>query len=133
MPGPCRTGGCEGGLPWAGVEKGLWRRFRAGWALDAGVIGEETPAMPLLDPRPLLPSGLVVDTVETGADRITISAHPAATVSACPICGELSRRVHSRYRRRLLDLPSHGRAVELHLQVRRFRCVTAECPQRTFA
>jgi hypothetical protein len=98
-----------------GVEMGLWRRFRAGRALGAGAIGEETPAMSLLDPRSLLPPGPVVDTVETGAVRVTICAHPAATVSACPVCGELSRRIHSRYQRRLLDLPSHGRIVQLHL------------------
>ena len=84
--------------------------------------------MHLLDPRPLLPPGLLADTLETGADCIVISVHPAATVSACPVYGEFSRRVHCRYRRRLLDLPSHRRAVELQLQVRRFRCTTAECP-----
>ncbi|WP_158292473.1 transposase family protein [Paracraurococcus ruber] len=75
----------------------------------------------------------MVDTIEAGTDRIIISAHPAVTMSACPTCGELSRRVHSRYQRHLLDLPSHGRAVVLHLQARRFRCITAECPRRTFA
>ena len=42
-------------------------------------------------------------------------------------------RLHSRYERRLLDLPSHGRAVELLLQLRRLRCLAAGCPRQTFA
>jgi hypothetical protein len=41
--------------------------------------------------------------------------------------------VHSRYERRLLDLPSHGRAVHLRVAVRRFRCATRGCRRRTFA
>lgn len=31
-----------------------------------------------------------------------------------------------------MDLPAHGRAVHLHVQVRRFRCATAACPRRIF-
>lgn len=89
--------------------------------------------MHLLDPRPLLPAGLLVDALETSADRITILAHPTATACCCPSCGEPSGRMHSRYQRRLLDLPSHGRIVELRLEVRRFRCLTAGCSQQTFA
>jgi transposase len=49
------------------------------------------------------------------------------------LCGRPSRRVHSHYARRLGDLPWQGRVGELHLQVRRFRCSTADCPRRVFA
>jgi transposase len=42
-------------------------------------------------------------------------------------------RVHSRYKRRLLDLPSHGRVVQLQVPVRRFRCMHPNCPRRIFA
>jgi hypothetical protein len=41
--------------------------------------------------------------------------------------------VHSRYQRRLLDLPSHGRAIQLQVSVRRFRCIHRSCPRRIFA
>ena len=37
------------------------------------------------------------------------------------IASRRSSRVHSRYTRRLLDLPSHGRMVELRVAARRFR------------
>lgn len=77
-------------------------------------------------------TGLVVDTLTTEADRIMINAHPAAREAACPGCGITSAKVHSRYARRLLDLPSHGRAVHLRVQVRRFRCSNRDCSQRIF-
>lgn len=88
--------------------------------------------MHLLDPRPLLPPGLVVDVIEPVADRIVILVHAVEAPRPCPACGESSNRLHSRYARRLLDLPSHGRAVELHLQLRRLRCLAAGCPRQTF-
>ncbi|UKJ76675.1 transposase family protein (plasmid) [Azospirillum brasilense] len=41
--------------------------------------------------------------------------------------------MHSRYERRLADLPWQGRPVILRLQARRFLCREAGCPKRTFA
>jgi transposase len=49
------------------------------------------------------------------------------------LCRRRSRRVHSRYVRRLGDLPWHGRIGQLDLQIRRFRCSARECPRRIFA
>ena len=43
------------------------------------------------------------------------------------------QRVHSRYTRRLADLPCFGRAVRLQVTVRRFFCPQPECPRRIFA
>jgi transposase len=43
-----------------------------------------------------------------------------------------SRSVHSRYWRVLRDLPSHGKAVELHVAVRRFRCRDPNCIRKTY-
>ena len=84
------------------------------------------------DPRSLLPPGLVADAVEVDADTVTIVAHPAQGFGRCPTCGAHSGRVHSLHRRRLLDLPSHGHAVALRIQLRRFRCAAGNCPRRTF-
>ncbi|WP_306209193.1 transposase family protein [Actinoplanes sp. RD1] len=50
----------------------------------------------------------------------------------CPACSVSSRRVHSRYQRRLADLPVAGRLVELCLTVRRFFCLNTVCEMRTF-
>ena len=45
----------------------------------------------------------------------------------------MSRRVHGRYERRLLDAAIAGREAVICLQVRRFLCLSAECAKRTFA
>ncbi len=82
--------------------------------------------------RAVSPAGLAIDQVTTEADRLLIAAHPVARDAACTECGQRSGQVHSRYERRLLDLPSHGRAVHLRVQVRRFRCGNAACPRRIF-
>jgi transposase len=55
-----------------------------------------------------------------------------SVTAACPRCGVGSDRVHGRYRRWAADIPLGDRPVALRLQVRRFRCRNAECPQRIF-
>ncbi len=82
---------------------------------------------------PLLPSGLVVEQVLPGPGRIVIVARPSLPISTCPNCHTPSSRVHSRYERRLADLPWQGRPVAIRLWVRRFFCVEPGCPRRTFA
>ncbi len=81
----------------------------------------------------LSPAGLLIDDVEIGPDRIVITARCRAAAAKCPDCGRQSERVHSRYDRRLLDLPSHGRAVQLQVAVRRFRCAEPGCRRCIFA
>jgi transposase len=78
------------------------------------------------------PAGLVIDTVTLEADQLLVIAHPSAPDAACTACGERSSQIHSRYQRRLLDLPSPGRSVRLHVQVRRFRCDNAGCDRKIF-
>ena len=53
-------------------------------------------------------------------------------LSICPLCGTASRRVHSRYRRKLQDLPWEGMPVVVLLQTRRFFCVESSCPRKIF-
>jgi transposase len=78
------------------------------------------------------PVGLVIDAVTTEADRLLVIARSVTLEAACPECGKRSGQVHSRYDRRLMDLPSHGRAVHLRVRVRRFRCGNAGCPRMIF-
>jgi transposase len=83
----------------------------------------------------LLPDSarLTLQDVLFNGERITVIAQAIGSRSACPQCGQLSTRVHSRYTRTLADLPWQGRAVRIQLQVRRFFCPAAACPKRTFA
>jgi transposase len=75
----------------------------------------------------LSPTGLLIDDVAIGPDRIVITARCRAAAAKCPDCGRQSERVHRRYGRRLLDLPSHGRTVPLQVAIRRFRRAEPDC------
>jgi transposase len=74
------------------------------------------------------PSLRVID-LSIEPDRVIIHAEPTA---ACPQCGGSSSRVHSRYSRRLADLPVQGGRLVLKLSARRFVCVRKDCPRRVF-
>ena len=82
---------------------------------------------------PLIPGGLVVEQVLPEPDRITVVARSRLPGAACPDCRASSSRVHSRYERRLADLPWQGRPVAVRLRARRFFCAEPACPRRTFA
>ena len=92
----------------------------------------EPLAMPSLDPRSLLPPGLLLEAVEVTSDTITISARREGSIGQCPGCGVFPDLVHSLHRRRILDLPAYGRTVELHVRTRRFRCAHGACARQTF-
>jgi transposase len=66
------------------------------------------------------------------ADEITLTLRTTSRTAACPSCGTISKRVQSRYTRRLHDLPCSGRPVQLILHVRRFFCTTSTCAQKIF-
>ena len=83
--------------------------------------------------RGLLPNGLKTEQVELTAGGVLVVARSGSIAAACPQCGLPSRQVHSRYRRRLVDLPAHAREVRISLTVRRFRCRTKHCRTEIFA
>ena len=80
----------------------------------------------------LVPAELIVTQILTAADQITIRANPREASAWCPACERRSHRVHSRYDRRLADLPWQGRAVAIAVTVRRFRCDNSLCERRIF-
>ena len=82
---------------------------------------------------PLIPAGLIVDQVTADPERIVISTRSHCLGAACPTCGHVSDRVHSRYTRVLGDLPWQGRTVFIHVAARRLRCAARPCCRMTFA
>ena len=62
-----------------------------------------------------------------------VLARTCAPAAACPGCGVVSRRVHSRYQRQLADTASGGQEVLIDLQARRFFCSNGACAKATFA
>ena len=87
------------------------------------------------DLRVLLPhlAGTVVQEAELTGGLLCIRARARADEAICPSCERASRRVHSRYERRLADAPVGGRRVVIRLQVRRLFCDVPACAKRTFA
>jgi transposase len=63
---------------------------------------------------------------------IQMEVQSCRTYVACPGCGTASGRVHSRYIRRLGDLPWEGLPVRVLLSTRRFFCVGEGCRRRIF-
>ena len=51
----------------------------------------------------------------------------------CPSCGGHSSRVHSRYSRRITDLPWAGLPTHILLETRRFFCIDERCSRRIFS
>jgi len=65
-------------------------------------------------------------------ETVTVTLRATAMAAPCPMCDQVATRVHSHYHRTLADLPWSGCAVQLHLSVRKFCCVTPTCPRRIF-
>jgi transposase len=77
--------------------------------------------------------GMSIEQVDDEGGVVRISARSRRGDAPCPGCSTVSVAVHSRYQRRLADLPVGGRPVSILLAVRRFFCLNADCARRTFA
>jgi transposase len=90
---------------------------------------------PRLFPLELLgaPAGSCLVSACFDIENLTIHLATTAPTAACSLCGYETRRVHSRYTRRLDELPCLGRCVRLQVAVRRFVCPQLDCPRRIFA
>lgn len=78
------------------------------------------------------PSAIKLTYIRLAADSITIVVKTALPHSSCPLCDRRSTFVHSRYVRRIADLPWQGVSAKLELHTRRFRCDNALCHRRIF-
>jgi transposase/DNA-binding CsgD family transcriptional regulator len=66
-------------------------------------------------------------------DRIVLHLEPLTREAVCPVCGTLSRRIHSRYLRQPWDLVWLNLPVQLYILARRFFCDCPDCPRRIFS
>lgn len=84
--------------------------------------------------QPFVPDPSRLHLLALNADSASIALHvrTCSDSSPCPQCGRQSRRVHSRYRRILADLPWAGIPTRMVLWSRRFFCDTLDCPRRIF-
>ena len=77
-------------------------------------------------------SGVRVDRIYREGSRVHLVAVAIRRAAKCPLCHRRSRRVHSRYRRTLTDLPCAGDVVTIHLSTRRFLCRVRWCRRKIF-
>ncbi|MEU1550953.1 ISL3 family transposase [Nocardia sp. NPDC005745] len=77
--------------------------------------------------------GLVIGAVRAVGSTVRIDAATVDKPVECPCCAAVSRRVHSRYRRRLSDTAISGRKVVIARRIRRLFCDNPACGRRTFA
>lgn len=64
---------------------------------------------------------------------VRIQASTGDPKADCPACGVASRRVHSRYERRVSDIAVSSRETLIHLQVRRSFCRNGGCSKKIFS
>jgi transposase len=78
------------------------------------------------------PDAIRLTYIRSATDSITIVVKAVLPYSSCPLCGSDSTLVHSRYMRRIADLPWQGVSVKLELHTRRSRYDNDLCPRRIF-
>lgn len=90
--------------------------------------------MSIVEVVELLPclAALRIDDVIAHATHVVIRAAVQVERASCPACAAIARRVHSSYRRCLVDPPMGGRQATIELTVRRFFCDNNACERRTF-
>ncbi|HEX2277637.1 MAG TPA: ISL3 family transposase [Candidatus Tectomicrobia bacterium] len=82
----------------------------------------------------LLPLSCAVRLTEVTVAQESVLLHLTATAptACCPCCMVPSSSIHSRYQRRLTDLPWGVRPVRTQLTVRKFVCRNPTCTRRIF-
>ena len=78
------------------------------------------------------PTNLQLDRLVSNRSGITLLVRTLLPEAVCPLCSQLSNRVHSRYVRTIRDLPWQGIDVRLRLSTRRFFCVNPNCERVIF-
>jgi len=76
--------------------------------------------------------GLRVHQLAIASDELTLLLASSQSQARCPVCGQASAGVHSRYTRSLQDLPWGPLRLRLRVQVHRFFCQNPACLRRIF-
>src|SRR5436305_789443 len=79
-----------------------------------------------------LPESITIEGVYPSKTQLTVQIACVRERATCPLCQHPSERIHSKYRRRVADVPCGGRKVMLALTVGKFVCSTETCPRQIF-
>ncbi len=77
--------------------------------------------------------GVIIYKSQINDHQITLYAFLKSKTAKCPSCSKRSRYIHSYYQRKLVDLSMCGRAVQILLKVRKFKCNNKSCMQSIFS
>ncbi|MEA5568580.1 ISL3 family transposase [Anabaena sp. UHCC 0399] len=72
----------------------------------------------------------ILDEIKT---QINVIVSAITRVVNCPVCNQPTHKIHSRYERKLADLPWADYSITLQLRVRKFFCINTLCKRRIFA
>jgi transposase len=75
---------------------------------------------------------LQLDEIQLTDQMIILTVRATHPTALCPVCGQSSIHIHSRYTRTVADLPWADQMVQLQLLVRRFFCTNPACLRQTF-
>ncbi len=75
---------------------------------------------------------LRIDQITPTATGLRVHLVSTQLAARCPLCGQASESVHSRYRRVVADAPCGLKPISLSLEVRKFFCRTPTCPRKIF-
>jgi transposase len=71
----------------------------------------------------------ILDEIKT---QINLIVSAITRVVNCPVCNQPTHKIHSRYERKLADLPWADYSITLQLRVRKFFCLNKLCKRRIF-
>src|SRR5215471_19510518 len=97
-----------------------------------GFLKKKGPNKMEVKPVLALPEGLELSGLEQVDEVLVITVASTQSAPCCPLCGVAARRVHSRYMRRVAELPCGGQQVRLLLKVRKCFCEENTCPRTIF-
>ncbi len=97
-----------------------------------GFLKKKGPNKMEVKPVLALPEGLELIGLEQMDESVVITVASTKLAPCCPLCGVAARRVHSRYTRRVADVPGVGQPIRLFLQVRKCFCEEGACPRKIF-
>jgi transposase len=88
----------------------------------------------MIIPQFILPDNvqLKANALSILADAIIINASVCQYGSICPVCHKSSNRIHSKYVRKLSDLPISGSQARIELTARKYFCDNALCTRKIF-
>lgn len=79
-----------------------------------------------------LDSGLAYESHDISNKKIIIRVKTKEKDKRCPYCGEISKKVYSKYKRIIQDLPIQGKTVLIEVDSKKMFCKNPECDKKTF-